>query len=186
MTDERAEKNKEIDGLNDAYIFQSERAEKAENEVERLRNDIEFSKDPYIKELKAEVERLTRTFGDFKAVLTNWGEGKRKNDELKRIIMEAQRCAAPPAGHFSCPYCPIEGITTEDDYKKHLATHEKPAARYDKKGSCSVAAFPSLKKPATPAPGHEFCGQIVSGFPVKPSCECQKPAAPAKKGDKKQ
>ena len=59
MTDERAEKNKEIDGLNDAYIFQSERAEKAENEVERLRNDIEFSKDPYIKELKAEVTRLT-------------------------------------------------------------------------------------------------------------------------------
>jgi len=92
----------------------------------------------------------------------------------------------PPNAHFSCPYCPISGITTEDDYKKHLATHEKPAARYDKKGSCSVAAFPSLKKPATPAPGHEFCGQIVSGFPVKPSCECQKPAAPAKKGDKKQ
>jgi hypothetical protein len=30
------------------------------------------------------------------------------------------------------------------------------------------------KLPDLEAPSHEFCGQVVSGFPVKPTCECLK------------
>lgn len=58
---------------------------------------------------EAEVARLTKAFNDFKGILTNWGEGTRKRDELKRIIVEALKDDEPytAAGvkHPNCHEC---------------------------------------------------------------------------------
>lgn len=72
---------------------------KLEVENARLKKEIEKPIHQLIKKnvaleqkcdiLKADVARLTRAFGDFKAVFTNWGESERKNDELKRIVVDA-------------------------------------------------------------------------------------------------
>ena len=110
---------------------------------------------PIINDLEAEVERLKAELADAYtlsdncyskevgdslraqlAVMAGWlsNEGNDENSFTPaQYIAHAEtvvQCkgAAPLAAYFSCPYCPVEGITTKGEYEKHLATHEKPAA----------------------------------------------------------
>ena len=55
-----------------------------------------------------------------------------------------------PAAHYSCPYCPIEGITTVGEYKRHLVMHEKPAAPASRVWHGCADAVANDEKPAAP------------------------------------
>ena len=92
-------------------------------------------------------------------------EGWTYINDLTRML----KGAAPPAGHFSCPYCPIEGITTKGEYEKHRATHEKPAAPVPEPDWEGIAASAAENRDAPAAPQPWLCEKCGSDFVLKNS-----------------
>ena len=115
-------------------------------------------------------------------------EGWTYINDLTRML----KGAAPPAGHFSCPYCPIEGITTKGEYEKHRATHEKPAAPVPEPDWEGIAASAAENRAAPVAPQERLylppMGALVAlGELTLREQEAKNalaaPNAPKKKGD---
>ena len=75
----------------------------------------------------------------------------------KRLVEASRKGVAPPAAYFSCPYCPVEGITTKGEYEKHLATHEKPAAP----DPCITCTNCRICWPSAPIPAGGLVGQYI-------------------------
>jgi len=117
--------------------------------------------------LFVEVERLRAQLIE----LLNAWEWMSPVDNLNSLFVKARKTlsAAPPDVYFSCPYCPIEGITTAGEYKRHLATHEKPAAPAPRPRICYTLSCAENKLGR--------CASLLRLF--YSSCVDEKPAAPA-------
>jgi len=135
----RAEKNKEIEGLNDAYNVQAERAEKAEKEVERLTS--------ILRAVHAEVM-----------------DDRGSDDKIATLTEEFKQGAAPPAAPTPQPSVLDEARYDEKTRRVFYPGH---VCIFCFKEQCDCSGDPveddrlrAEEKPAAPAPRHQFyCSQ---------------------------